>query len=148
MKRTMWGAILLLLLLSGCRVSEPGVLFVQGVWGRPSPEGAQTAAFYMTLVNESEDQDVLHTVSADACETIELHRSSMDEDGVMRMAPVPGGQIVVPAGESVVLQPGGLHVMCIGLAQPLVEGQDVPLTLEFEIAGPIAVLAQIQQEAP
>lgn len=148
MKRAICGAIFLLLLLSGCRASEPGVLFVQGVWGRPSPEGAATAAFYMTLVNESEDQDVLQTVRTDACETVELHRSSMDEEGVMRMAPVPGGQIVVPAGQSVVLEPGGLHVMCIGLTQPLVEGQDVPLTLEFETAGPIAVLAQIQQEAP
>lgn len=148
MKRTIWGATFLLLLLSGCRASEPGVLFVQGVWARPSPEGAQTAAFYMTLVNESEDHDVLQTVSIDACETVELHRSSMDEDGVMRMAPVPGGQIVVPPDKSVVLQPGGLHVMCIGLTQPLLEGQDVPLTLDFEVAGPIAVLAQIRQEAP
>lgn len=147
-KRTLWVAVLLLLFLSGCAAEEPGVLFVQSVWGRPSPEGAQTAAFYMTLVNESETQDVLQSVSTDACETVELHRSSIDEDGVMRMAPVPGGQIAVPAGESVVLEPGGLHVMCIGLRHPLEVGQEVPLTLEFEGVGPIAVLAQIVQVAP
>lgn len=102
----------------------------------------------MIIVNRSKRQDVLQTVRADVCETVELHRSSMDDEGVMRMAPVPDGRIVVPAGERVALAPGGLHVMCIGLVRPLRAGQTVSLTLDFEVAGSIDVVADIRREGP
>ena len=67
----------------------------------------------------------------------------MDGD-VMRMREV--GTIDVPAGGTVELQPGGLHLMLMGLKKPLVAGQAFPLTLRFEKAG--AVEVQMKVVAP
>jgi copper(I)-binding protein len=64
----------------------------------------------------------------------ELHTHIKDGE-VMRMRQVE--DIPVKAGETVVLQPGGLHVMFMGLHEGLKEGQTFPLTLTFEKAGPV-----------
>jgi copper(I)-binding protein len=149
MKRLAWTLLsLLFAVLSACRNAEDNGLRVQSVWGRPSPQGASNAAFYMTMVNDGDQPDVLRSVSAGTCGTVELHRSFMDDEGIMRMAPVPGSEIIVPAGERVVLEPGGVHVMCIGLQQPLLMGREVPLTLEFDVAGTMVVGAEIRQDEP
>lgn len=136
------------ILIVGCTRTESGRLFVENVWARPSPQGAPTTAFYMTIVNQTVQPDVLHDVTIENCEAVELHRTSMDEEGVMRMAPVPEGRLSIPAGEEVVLAPGGLHVMCIGLAEPLAAGERTAVTLHFELAGDVDVSAQIREEAP
>jgi copper(I)-binding protein len=141
-------AVFLILLIGGCNDAPAGTVVVEGAWGRPSPQGAPTTAFYMTIENSSSQDDVLLEVRINNCETVEIHRTSIDEGGVMRMAPVAGGQIVVAAGESVILAPGDLHLMCIGLAQPFTGGQQVPLTAVFADSGDIAVTAEIRQEAP
>lgn len=149
MRRTYWlSAILLAVLIVGCTRTESGRLFVENVWARPSPQGAPAGAFYMTIVNQTGQPDVLHDVSIERCDAVEIHRTSMDEEGVMRMAPVPDGRLSIPAGEEVVLAPGGLHVMCIGLQEPLVAGERVPLTLHLELAGDVPLSAGIREEAP
>jgi copper(I)-binding protein len=66
----------------------------------------------------------------------------------MRMSPVEGGQISLPAGETVSLQPGGLHVMCIGLTEPFTVGETIPLTLVFAGTEEMRVEAEIRAEAP
>ena len=65
-------------------------------------------------------------------------------DGVMNMRKVEGG-LVIPAGGSASLSPGGFHLMLMGLTAPLKEGQMVPLTLTFEKAGPIEVQLQVDK---
>ena len=52
--------------------------------------------------------------------------------------------IALGAGKSVVLKPGGYHVMLMQLKQPLKEGDLVKLTLVFEKAGPIEVDATVE----
>jgi copper(I)-binding protein len=64
------------------------------------------------------------------------------QDGVMRMRPVEA--LLVPAHGEAVLEPGGLHVMLMGLGDPLVEGNSLPLTLHFEHAGEVEVVATIE----
>ena len=56
---------------------------------------------------------------------------------VMQMRQVEA--IALPAGKVVKLEPGGLHVMFIGLKQPLALGSKVPVTLKFEKAGEVSV---------
>ncbi len=137
-------AVFPILLAGGCDGGSAGNVTVESAWARPSPQGAPTTAFYMTIGNNTGQEDALQEVRIDNCEAVEIHRTSMDEGGVMRMAPVPGGQIVVPAGERVTLEPGGLHLMCIGLAQPFTEGQEVPLTAVFAVSGDISATAEIR----
>jgi copper(I)-binding protein len=70
-----------------------------------------------------------------------LHTHIRDGE-VMRMRPV--ADIPIPPGETVRLRPGGLHVMLIGLKEPLRQGTTVPLTLRFERAGETTVQLEIQ----
>ena len=63
----------------------------------------------------------------------------MDENQVMKMRPVEGGVIEVPAGGEVQLKPGGLHIMLIKLVEPLENGKTIPLTLNFEQVGEMTI---------
>ena len=78
--------------------------------------------------------DRLVAVSTPLAEKVELHRSTMEE-GVHRMEAVES--IVVPAGGSVALAPGGLHVMLVGLKFMLMAEETIPVTLTFERSGAI-----------
>ena len=72
---------------------------------------------------------------------VELH-THIREGEVMRMRPVR--DIPLPAGQTVRLRPGGLHLMLIGLTEPLQQGRAVPLTLRFAEAGEVTVQLDIQ----
>jgi copper(I)-binding protein len=60
------------------------------------------------------------------------------EQGVAKMRPLTGGLEIKP-GETVELKPGSMHVMLMGLKQPLEKGQKVKGTLEFEKAGKLEI---------
>ena len=91
--------------------------------------GQSNSASFMTLENTSDQAHALQGAESPAAKTIELHTHTM-EGGMMRMRPVD--QVALPAGATVRFEPGGLHLMWIGLVQPLESGQEVPLTLLFE----------------
>ena len=114
-----------------------GDITVQQPWARASAGHAQAGAAFMTVANAGDTDDRLVAAEAGIAELVELHTHIMD-DGVMRMRRVEGG-IDVPAGGTVALQPGGLHVMLIGLNQTLREGERFPVTLTFEEAGTVTV---------
>jgi copper(I)-binding protein len=76
-------------------------------------------------------------------ERAEIHEHRMDH-GVMRMRQVTGGVEVV-ASKKIVFEPGGLHVMLIGLKHPLKEGESFPLTLRFQKAGVEQVTVAVQK---
>lgn len=65
---------------------------------------------------------------------------------MMQMQPVE--DISVPAGETVSLEPGGLHLMMLDLAEPLEVGTTIELTLTFEQAGEVVVTAEVRDMAP
>ena len=140
--------IALLLLLALALVACESEIEVNDTWGRNPPASTSNSAFYMKITNNKAEADALVAVESEACRTIELHQSQMDENGVMRMAPVEDGQIALPAGETVSLEPGGLHLMCIGVTSPMSMGQRIPLTLLLADAGEIVVEAEIRDEAP
>ena len=109
---------------------------VQDPFARASAGMAQAGAAFMTLKNASAVNDQLVAASTPVSATAELH-NHIKEGDVVRMRQVPS--IEVPAGGSVALQPGGLHVMLLGLKQPLREGETFPLTLTFAHAGAVTV---------
>ena len=63
--------------------------------------------------------------------------------GMMTMREVE--RIELPAGETVVLEPGGYHVMLLDLAAPLELGDTVEVTLTFEVAGDVVVTAEVRE---
>jgi len=96
---------------------------------RAVPPGQSVSAAFMELANTSAADHALVAAESPAAETVELHEHTM-RDGMMAMREIP--RIDLPAGQSVSLQPGGLHVMLIGLKQPLNAGDRVEITLVFE----------------
>lgn len=102
---------------------------------RATPPNAPAGVVYFEVVNAG-SADRLVAVKGEVSQTIELHTHIKDGD-VMRMRKVEA--IDIAAGETTKLEPGGLHVMLIGLNEPLTEGQAFPLTLVFEEAGEVEV---------
>jgi copper(I)-binding protein len=154
-RRTLYLYLLALgmfVLLTGCGTTAPapdgGAITVEQAWARPSPKMAAAGAAYMIINNSGGEADKLTSASTDAAEVIELHESFMDDNDVMKMRPVEGGVIEIPAGGSVALEPGGLHVMMINLESPLEEGNAITLNLQFEKAGDISIQVPVSQQPP
>ncbi|MGI9596178.1 MAG: copper chaperone PCu(A)C [Acidimicrobiales bacterium] len=127
------------LALGACGGGDGGIA-VDDPWIRPTPPGAESTAFYATITNDSEVDDRLVAVGSPLCSMAEVHLTSMD-DGVMSMAPAGTDELAVAKDESLRLEPGGLHVMCMGLTDSVVEGDGVMLTLEFETSDPVEIEA-------
>jgi copper(I)-binding protein len=104
----------------------------------PAPRRERHA--YLTVVSPSADR--LVAVSSPVAKKVELHTMSMQGD-VMKMRPLAA--IDIPAGQPVTLSPGRMHIMLLGLIQPLREGQSFPLTLSFDHAGPRQVTVAIEK---
>jgi len=88
-----------------------------------------TGAVYVTLRNTGAVPDALVGAASEAAEVVELHETIRDGE-VMRMRPV--AKLPLPAGATLAMQPGALHIMLIHLKRPLHPGDTVPLTLTFE----------------
>ena len=127
---------------SGAAAGEFGVgdLVVEQPWARATPGKGKTGAAYLTLSNHGATADRLLAVATPIAKRAELHGHMMDA-GVMKMRPVTA--IEVAPGTPTVLQPGGLHVMLMGLRAPLKEGDRFPLTLTFEGAGSVEVQVDV-----
>jgi copper(I)-binding protein len=142
-------AVVALLGPAGCGAGAGGSgsdarIEVADPWGRPTPPRAESAAFYLIVTNPSAVDDRLLGASSERCLTIELHDTTM-VDGVMAMRPATEEALVVPAGRELLLEPAGLHAMCIDPPSPLVEGESIPLTLRFDRAGSATVSLQVEQ---
>ncbi|UXZ54180.1 copper chaperone PCu(A)C [Halomonas sp. 7T] len=110
-------------------------------WTRATPPGAGAGGGFVTLTNRSSTDDRLVGATSPLTERVELHTMEMDGD-VMRMSHLPDG-IELPAGDTVTLAPGGLHLMFMELGSPIVEGEPVPVTLEFQNAESIHVELEV-----
>ena len=109
-------------------------------WSRPVPQG-QNGVIYLEIQNDGEVDDRLIGVSTPLAERVELHRSTM-EDGIHRMEKVDS--IALPAGGTVELAPGGLHVMLIGLKFMLMAEEIFPVTLTFEQVGDLTATVAVE----
>lgn len=108
---------------------------------RPTPNGRNVTGCYLTLTADQDDR--LVSISAPLAGAAEIHEMKT-EDGIMKMAELKDG-LALPAGEPVRLQPGGNHLMLMGLSQPLVVGEQVSITLNFERAQPVGIRATVAQ---
>lgn len=144
-KRTLALACLLAGLAAGPTLAQENRvegLTIDHPFARENPRTGGAGGAFMTITNAGDADDVLVGASSPVSADVELHTHIM-EDGVMRMREVEGG-IPVPAGTVVELQPGGYHVMFMEINEPLVEGDEFPLTLIFEHAGSIDVMVSVE----
>jgi periplasmic copper chaperone A len=115
-----------------------GSLEISGGFTRATLPNAPVGGGYITIVNHGSADDTLIAATSPAAEEVQLHEMKM-EGAVMKMTELPDG-IPVPAGATVTLAPGGLHLMMMGLTAPLIEGETVPVTLTFANAGTVEIM--------
>jgi hypothetical protein len=114
---------------------------IERAWARATPPGVGVCAVYLTIRNAGTQDDQVVTLRSPLSERVEIHETKTS-DGIMRMRQVTDA--TVPAGGFLALEPGGTHVMLIGLRSALVPGATVPLVLTFRHAGEVQVTAVVQ----
>jgi len=97
---------------------------------------------YMDISNHTDQEVRLVGAETPKAGHVSIHET-VQQDDVMRMQSVKGG-LAIPAGETVKLKPMSYHLMLEQLKNPIKEGEAVPVTLEFEGAGPIEVELRVQ----
>jgi periplasmic copper chaperone A len=153
---------LLAVALAACGAPAGPSLEVEDVWARPAMAGggmeatgtsegtmghgmgaAGTGAVFMQLANEGREADRLVGGRTEIAQVVEIHETRLEGD-VMKMQMLADG-LEIPAGSSVRLEPGGYHVMLIGLKQDLAPGDRFELELQFEKNGTMIVEAEVRQ---
>jgi len=107
---------------------------------REMPPGQKVTAMYMELKNASATNHELIKVEGEISPMIELHTHTMN-DGVMSMGQVES--IPVPPNSTVQAQPGGYHVMIMGLSSDLKKGDKVNFNFVFKDGSKIPVTAEV-----
>ena len=132
-------ALAALLFAAGPALAEPvtvGDLTIDRAQLRETPAGAPVAGGYLLITNAGDADDRLLTATTDRAPETQVHEMRMEGD-VMRMRALSDG-LVIPAGQSVSLQPGGYHLMLMG-PEALTPGETHDVTLTFERAGEVTV---------
>jgi copper(I)-binding protein len=135
-----------LVFVASAAAAGPAATGVQATdaYARAVPPGQPNSAMFMKLTNDSGTDRAVVGAESPVCKTAELH-THIHQGGMMMMRRID--RIDVPAGKTVALQPGGLHVMLIGLKKPLVPGESVDVTLIFAdgsrqlVKGPVRRIA-------
>ena len=115
---------------------------IDNPWSRPTPPGTPMGVGYLAITNNGDEDIALVAAQSPRAGHVSIHETSVHE-GVMRMQPVKGG-LAIPAGETVELKPRSYHLMLEQLAEPLVEGERIPLRLDFDGAEDVDVELRVQ----
>jgi copper(I)-binding protein len=135
---------LLVLLAAPAQAQEvkAGDLVITQPWSRATPGGAKIAGGFLTIENKGATPDRLIGGAGDVAGKVEIHEMAMN-NGVMTMRPLDKGLVIEP-GKTVKLAPGGFHLMLMDLKTPFKQGDKVPLTLQFEKAGKVALSLDVE----
>jgi hypothetical protein len=126
--------ILGLLLLDVCALvaDEPNIK-VDGAWMRAVPPSVSDSAIYLTISNLGKDKVALTGGKTPIADSVEPMITTKSGEGVKQelgMASV--NSLEVPPGGKLVLEPGGNHLMVMGLKKHPAEGEKVSLTIKLE----------------
>jgi copper(I)-binding protein/predicted peroxiredoxin len=137
------GSLLLAAICSMPVLAAPAAdeILVANPYARAVPPVSQNSALFMTLKNTGTTDRAVVSAASRAAKVVELH-THIHDDGVMRMREVE--RIDIEAGESTVLEPGGLHVMLLGLKRPLAVGSTVQVDLTFDDGSTKSVVAPVR----
>lgn len=112
-----------------CEAHEGGEASVSGAWLREQQDASGMSAAYFTLCNGSMEEMAVTGVSTPAAGETSMHETTRNEAGLVSMAPL--GEFTLKPGERVVFEPGGKHLMLMGLAGPIEAGATSSLTFSF-----------------
>jgi copper(I)-binding protein len=142
------GALCAVAIAAAAHGAKVGDIAIGHPFATPSIAGMTNGAAYLASIeNKGAVADRLVRASTPAAARVEIHTMSVDAQGVMRMREVDG--IALAPKAKVQMKPGaGMHLMLIGLKEPLKEDASFPMTLEFERAGKVEVKVIVGQPKP
>lgn len=114
---------------------------VANAWVKESIPGTENGAGYFTISNTGSSVITIVGAATDASRAIEVHQHVM-RDGMMRMRRVP--ELTLEAGETVVFQPGGYHLMMFGVKNEFKPGDRVEFTLHFSDGDSVSFDAEVR----
>jgi len=126
--------------VSKSNVVKKGVT-VSDAYIRGLPPGQTVTAAFMTVNNHQDKDCKLVGAASPVANSAEIHEHS-HKNGKMSMRRV--SSLVVPAGGSVSLVPGGYHLMMFGLGNSLKEGEAHTITLSFEGCDELSIDVPVQ----
>lgn len=104
--------------------AEPGGLEWKQGWVRAMPPGRSMTAAYGELRNTGQEALQLLDYDSDAFASVSLHQSTT-ENGISRMQ--EQGIVQLESGESLSLEPGGLHLMLMRATRDLEVGDEIEI---------------------
>ncbi len=149
MKRILATAVALALCASAAFTHDftLGTLEIEHPASKATLPGQPVGGGFMIVTNKGTEADRLVSIAApDVSDDVQIHEMAMEND-VMKMRQLPDG-IEIPAGATVELKPGGLHVMFMKIKHPFKEGEKFKATLTFEKAGTIDVDFTVEAAKP
>jgi len=114
---------------------------IHAPWSRSLPAVVPNGAAYFKAHNPGSKAVRIVGATSSIAKRVELHTHKM-ENGLAKMRKVEGG-VVIPSQGSVEFVPGGLHVMLMGLNEPLVAGSSFALTLRFDDGGALVATVDV-----
>lgn len=134
---------------AGCSSdADPSAVEIADPWVRPSAEVANEAEAYLDLTAETDDALVEVEVDSDLAAGASLVESAPteapDADGTVGRSPID--EVDLPAGETVALEPGGRHIVLVGLTEAVEAGDEIDLTLSFRGGATETVTAEVRDE--
>ncbi len=115
-------------------------LVIEAPWARASIGLQRPGVVYLTIRNRDSLPDTLIAIETPKAGSAEVHRTQIS-NSIATMA--PANRVDIPAGDDLLLAPGGLHIMLMMLATPLTRGSTFPMTLVFEKAGRIEITVPV-----
>jgi len=133
-------AIILLFLTCQSAAMADSAIAVESPWIREAPPTSTVLAAYMVLINGDDTPRTITRIDSPDFSNSQIHRTVV-EDGIAKMVPVE--QLPLPAGGSVTLEPGGLHLMLIDPLRPLQDGDSVVLVVHDDTGESVTVSAAV-----
>ncbi len=118
-------------------------LSVSKGWSIPIPASSANGAAYLMVKNRGAADELLGVESMIA-EKIEMH-DIVSGNGQVKMQHLP--TVKVPEKGHILFQPGGMHIMLMGLKEALAEGREYDVTLKFREAGRIQTVVVVTNES-
>jgi len=151
MKQFFIGVFTLFLLMTGNALADSHghsghALKAENVWARASIGNSKNSAAYLKFENESKKDITVISAKSDVSARTELH-THIHDNGVMKMRRMEGG-FKIPAGGEVMLQPGGKHIMLIGLKKPLVKGDQFKIEVTTASGMKMDIKVVVKDKAP
>lgn len=119
---------LMMMVAAYAEASAQDIRLIDG-YAYPPIGGGGVAVAYVTLENTSQQDRSIVSATSDTVSMIELHEHIQDGD-VLKMRKVDS--IMLPAGQRVEMKPGGLHLMLMGVTEPMNPGDELKAKLQLD----------------